>query len=615
MKKLIIPLIILFVSLWMSSIAVGAIIVGRIGHVEGQIYRYLDGDQSWVETFPDSPAGTQDILMTGADSRAEIKFPNNIVLRLDENTEIEITQLGEETSQFLLQKGLARFSNRAPRGDLSIDTVRGTAKVRPGSSADVQANEEVVTVAAVQGKATFQTFDNGLEKHEVITETTSLEFHAASIVAGIGPIDRNWDRWCASRESIWDQNHLVRSEYLPETMQEYAHVLEPNGSWRRVYYRGYYYWAWQPLYVTAGWAPYSTGYWYDWHDEPVWIDYNPWGWVTHHHGHWLHLDGIWMWTPYVHVSHVPGITAVGFTIHFGRQYRPYWHPGRVRWIRRNSYTGWLPLAPWETYYGRHRWGPRSVAFSKRSNYSINISLANHRYIDHAVIVPDHHFKRNRPVARDHYTKARIRNINKTAIINNYKAIPFARERKISRRDANVTGTRRIIKSSTLEPKKRVLRPQKPSREVTYPGKRDWQRKKTRESVPRRKIIVKRQEKFRARAPESAGNTKKVFRQQRTDRSSRRFRSEQSIQSRKTENPRKKVITETRVRTRQSKVVSLKENKREVNRQSIQTRQKNRRSRDQHHGGWQRPARSRVENFQRPGRRERIPAGINNRDIR
>ena len=66
MKKQIIFLLALFSILWIGTVAQAAIIVGRIGHVEGDIYRYMDVGNEWVETFVDSPAGTGDILATGA---------------------------------------------------------------------------------------------------------------------------------------------------------------------------------------------------------------------------------------------------------------------------------------------------------------------------------------------------------------------------------------------------------------------------------------------------------------------------------------------------------------------------------------------------------------------
>ena len=462
MKRLNNFVLVLFFTLLLGSTAFGAIIVGRITHVEGQIYRYMDVDQSWVETFIDSPAGTQDILTTGADSRAEIKFPNSMLLRLDANAEIEILQLREEEGKFILQNGLARFYNQSTAGSMLIETERGTAVVGPGSTVDMRVAEGVVAVSAAQGQAAFQSRENGVEKQEVISGSTRLEFQSESIVAGVGPLDRNWEGWCADRENVWSQNRIVRSEYLPETIQEYAYVLEPYGSWRRIYYRGYYYWAWQPSHLASGWAPYTTGYWYDWQDEPVWIDYNPWGWVTHHHGHWLHMYGAWMWTPYVHVSHVPGITVVGFNIHFGRNYRPYWHPGRVRWISQTSHIGWLPLTPWETYYGYHRWGPRSVVVPGDINFSININLGDHRYIDHAVIVPRKDFQRRRPVAINHYNTVRVRKTNKTIIARNYKPIPTLEKPKFKKNIAQAPLPDRILNRSAVHPERQAIkRPEVP----------------------------------------------------------------------------------------------------------------------------------------------------------
>jgi hypothetical protein len=459
MKKINILLLTLFSILWFCSTALGAIIVGRITHVEGQIYRFMDADQSWVETFSDSPAGTQDVLSTGPDSRAEIKFPNNMLVRLDRDTEVEIVQLRENAGIFALQNGLARFYNHNDSGSLVVETSLGTARVKPGSALDVLATEGIVTVSAARGQATFQTVENGVEKLEIISGSTSLEFQDESIIAGTGPIDRNWDRWCHDRENVWVQNRVVRSKYLPETMQEYAYVLEPYGSWRRIYYRGYYYWAWQPRYVTAGWTPYTTGYWYDWQEGPVWIDYNPWGWVTHHHGHWIHMSGAWLWTPYVHVSYVPGVTAVGFNIHFGKKYRPYWHPGRVRWVSYRNHIGWLPLAPRETYYGYRGWGPRSVVVSGGGNFTINISLSSHRYVDHAVIVPKHHLQWKRPAAVNHYNNVRIRNIDKTVIVKKYKPITTTDEKKFNRRFSDA----RTVKRAADQPEKRAINRQEISR--------------------------------------------------------------------------------------------------------------------------------------------------------
>ncbi|MBW2466603.1 MAG: FecR domain-containing protein [Deltaproteobacteria bacterium] len=426
MKKISIFLLFLFGVIWADSSVNAAVIVGRISHIEGEIYRYMDVDDSWVTTWQQSPAGTEDILLTGDDSRAEVTFPNYLMVRLAQKTEIEILNLEDDIGRFSLHKGLARFYNRSVAGELIVESARGTLKVKPGSVIDIQVDKQSATFAAVSGEAAFYSYDYGDEKVDIISGSTRLEFRNDSVLAARGPIDLNWDSWCAGRERIWAENRLVRSEHLPEPMQEYAYVMEPYGHWQRIYYRGYYYWAWRPHSIVFGWSPYTTGYWYDWHGSPVWIDYNPWGWITHHHGHWIHMHGAWMWTPYIHLSYVPGVTVIGFNIRFGKRFRPHWHPGRVRWIAHKDHVGWLPLAPWENYFGHRKWGPRSVVIRGGTSLSINVKLSNHRYIDHAVIIPKRYLF-TRKHERDGYNRVRIHNARKTEILRNYRLVSITDE--------------------------------------------------------------------------------------------------------------------------------------------------------------------------------------------
>jgi hypothetical protein len=535
MKKQIIFLVVLFSALCLGSSAFGAIIVGRIAHVEGQIYRYMNVDQSWAETYLESPAGTQDVLATGANSRAEFVFPNNFLVRLDENAEIEILELAENVGVFTLPKGMARFYNQSAEGSLRVETVMGTAKVGPGSAVDMLVEGNTVVVSAVHGKVTFQSFENGGEKQEVISGSTSLEFQEESIVAGRSPIDRNWDRWCIDREKFWARNRLIRSKYLPETMQEHAFVLESSGMWRRIYYRGYYYWAWQPRYVAAGWTPYTTGYWYEWHGGPVWVDQNPWGWVTHHHGHWLHKHGAWMWTPYIHVSSAPGVTAVGFNIIFGRAYRPYWHPGRVRWIAHSGHIGWLPLAPRETYYGYRRWGPRSVVVKGGLGFSININLAHHRYVDHAVVIPKRHFYQ-RGGRRNNYNTVKIANIHKMIIVNNYKPVAAVEEQKTKRHAAKVTQAGKLRGRVTVQPERRKIK----RKEIVNIGKQTRKNDlatQARKNEQKVRVVGNRRQNTAKEATEKVVKRRnvamKVERQKKVARSERRVLVEKSEKPTKT----------------------------------------------------------------------------------
>jgi len=471
MKKIILFLFVLFVALQIAGKANAAITVGRISHVEGEIFRFMDVDNSWVATFLQSPVGTQDALLTGDNSRAEIAFPNNQLMRLEENTEIEVLNLKDDSGEFTLHTGLARFYNRNSAGEMIVETVGGTVNVEPDSSVDVLTEKDSITIAAVYGEATFHTFQDGVERVEVISGSTSLTFQGNSIIAGVGPLDRKWDRWCAAREGVLAQNGLVRSEHLPESMQEYAYVMEPYGHWQKIYYRGYYYWAWRPQAVSVEWSPYTTGYWYDWHGSEVWIDYNPWGWVTHHHGHWLNLQGAWLWTPYVHISHVPGVTVIGFNITFGRGYRSHWHPGRVRWIAHNDYIGWMPLAPWETFYGYRNWGPRTVVVQGGTIFSVNINLGSQRHIDHAVVIPKRNLHYRKPGEVNNYKTVRGRNINRREIIKNYKPLYTVQRLQEGKRPTKGTRIGGTVNRIERTPERRTEKTRKIIRSEKYPDKR------------------------------------------------------------------------------------------------------------------------------------------------
>jgi hypothetical protein len=465
MKKQIFLLLALFFMFWIGTVAQAAIIVGRISYVEGGIYRYMDVGKEWEETFVDSPAGTGDILSTGAGSRAEIVFPNSQEVRLAENAELEIIDLTEDIGEFYLVSGLVRFYNNST-ASMQIKTSQGVASIPAGSTADLQVKEDSLQIWSVRGGSTFlkQASNRHKETLEVIDQFTNLTISRNSVIASSGPIDMGWHSWCAERENVWQERQLVRSQFMPEPLQVYSYSLKPYGRWRRVYYQGYNYWAWQPRHVAVNWAPYTTGYWHEWHGDRVWVDHNPWGWVTHHHGHWMHVRGSWMWTPYVHVASTPGVTVTSFSVVFGSPYRSHWHPGRVRWIAHNNYVGWLPLAPWETYYGRRSWGPRSVVMHDRSgvNISININLGNHHYLDHAVVIPGKHFKRRGPTVIKNYRTVKIKNINKKVIVKNYRPVPILTERQFKKREQvakphTKPGTKVVYRDRKVDRKKVVKR--------------------------------------------------------------------------------------------------------------------------------------------------------------
>ena len=67
-------------------------------------------------------------------------------------------------------------------------------------------------------------------------------------------------------------------------------------------------------------------------------------------------------------------------------------------------------------------------------YVSNLNLSNHRYIDHAVIIPKRHLYSRKSGETNNYNTVKIKNINKTVIVKNYKPLQTAerlRDRKYS----------------------------------------------------------------------------------------------------------------------------------------------------------------------------------------
>jgi len=109
--------------------------------------------------------------------------------------------------------------------------------------------------------------------------------------------------------------------YARVTFTVFYTSLKPYGEWIEIDYGVY---AWRPLYVRAGWAPYLIGRWvwtpYGWY----WDSFEPFGWAVYHYGRWYYDDYYgWIWIP---------------------DYE--WAPAWVEWRYTDYYIGWAPLPPY-----------------------------------------------------------------------------------------------------------------------------------------------------------------------------------------------------------------------------------------------------------------------------
>jgi DNA segregation ATPase FtsK/SpoIIIE-like protein len=144
-------------------------------------------------------------------------------------------------------------------------------------------------------------------------------------------------------------------------------VLADNGNWEQLSYNGETAHYWTPRNVAPDWSPFTVGQWTNWSGEQLWVPYERFGWVTHHHGGWIFLNNHWYWRPPV----------------AGRWRYVPWYPARVAWVHSGRHIGWVPISPYEVYYGRRYWGPRSVIYNEHMR---NVDFRRYVNINRVVVV-------------------------------------------------------------------------------------------------------------------------------------------------------------------------------------------------------------------------------------
>ncbi|KJS02474.1 MAG: hypothetical protein VR65_05260 [Desulfobulbaceae bacterium BRH_c16a] len=388
------------------------ILVGRIFHIEGKLLRYVEEDKDWVVTVEDSPFGLEDALYSEEDTQAEIILPNRTRLRIGENTQIQLIDLNPEATTVDVGAGKARLYNRSDDTVIKVTTPFGYAVASANTIFDLYVGDESLEVIPIRGTMEFVHAGSDI-KYRLSSGSYSLIADYSDASRGEGAVDSYWDDWNEERDSLW--NKRIRSKtystgFLPEQIREESYVLDETGRWERVYYEGEYHNMWRPIRVEKGWRPFTVGRWTVYYGDNCWIPDEPFGYVTHHYGSWVYVETRrhWYWVPPVArvVSRTPR-----FYIGFG------WYPGRVGWIHRDSYVGWVPLAPHEVYYGYRPWGHRTVIVNPTVSLNVNVNLVNFSFIHQAIVVHRDHFYRG-----SRYTPYVERNIGRDVIINNYQPV-------------------------------------------------------------------------------------------------------------------------------------------------------------------------------------------------
>ena len=372
--------------------------VGRIAYTHGAVSFRASYNDDPVAAELNWPVTSQNIVSTASGARIEIRIGSTAV-RLDANSELEITQLDDERVNLYLTQGGAsiRVKSRDTAHDFELETPQGVVLLAEPSrlrvDAERQPNTTVISLfggaARFEGPGTKFSLRAG-NRVEVADGNIRMSDTRA------GDYTDEFDHWSVARDQRDDTS--VSARYLSPEVTGYEE-LDRNGTWRTTEAYGA---VWYPTVVPVDWAPYRAGRW-TW-IEPwgwTWVDSASWGYAPSHYGRWVSLDRRWCWVP-------------------GRRIeRPVWAPALVGWVGGHNWNvafsvgsapavGWFPLAPREVYVPSYRVSPTyvqqvniahvtNITNINITNLSAHTDYQNRRVQNAVTVMPQDRFSVHRTV--------------------------------------------------------------------------------------------------------------------------------------------------------------------------------------------------------------------------
>jgi hypothetical protein len=338
--------------------------VARISLMNGDVSVRRGDAAEWVAGVINAPLMTDDRISTAPNSRAEVQFDSSNILRIGGNAEVRLAQLEYGRYHLEIAHGTVTWVVLRPNTNkIEVDTPN--VSVRPDKSGVYRISVSEAGETQVMARAGEVEVFTPRGTEWVNTGKMMIARGSASDpefqIVNATPLDE-WDNWNQSRDRALTQS--TSYQHVPEGVYG-VEDLDANGTWTNVPSYGY---VWRPTVVAADWAPYRNGRWawQDWYGW-TWVSYDPWGWAPYHYGRWFWDTGYgWCWYPGV------------------RGRRHYWSPALVGWFGFGrggggfgfgfgyGNIGWVPLAPYETFYP---WWGRGY-YGRGFNRNINITNVN-----------------------------------------------------------------------------------------------------------------------------------------------------------------------------------------------------------------------------------------------
>lgn len=324
--------------------------VGRIVDFNGSV-SWWDGEPGeWADAERNRPLTTGDRVSTAVSGRAELRV-GSTVLRLANNTEVEVLRLDDEKLVFQLHSGSVALRVRSRELAEETEVITDEARLLPQRAGHYRFDRDDDTTQAGSWRGELRIADaEGL----VIGAGQRMELYrqgrgnnALLRSTNIAMPGDGFSEWVNSEDQREERTASAR--FVSPEMTG-AEELDRHGRWEQHPEYGA---LWLPLVVQADWAPYRHGRWawvrpWGW----TWIDEAPWGFAPFHYGRWVNWRGRWGWVPGAYVQ------------------RPVYAPALVAWVGGGGWgvsvriggptVGWVPLAPREVYRPYYRSTPRYV---------------------------------------------------------------------------------------------------------------------------------------------------------------------------------------------------------------------------------------------------------------
>jgi Family of unknown function (DUF6600) len=297
----------------------------RVTYVKGDVMVDRAGDLGSEEATVNLALVEGDKIGS-REGRAEVDFGKKNFLRLDRQTEVELSNLprsGDNRTRLHVLSGRVylRVNGLDQEKTIEVHTPDVSyyvlepglyrVEVRPNAETELAVVEGSIEAAGEGGSQLISSRERLVASNGRLGSQGSFSYSRD-----------DFDNFNENRDSLHSQ--YVSNQYLPSELGDYEGELADNGTW--VYEQPYGY-VWSPTINYSDWRPYYYGRW-NWYASCgwTWIPEESWGWPVYHYGRWQWRLGLgWYWIPH-----------------------QAWGPAWVHWYHGDDYYGWCPLS-WYNY--------------------------------------------------------------------------------------------------------------------------------------------------------------------------------------------------------------------------------------------------------------------------